>query len=275
MIVFPKAKINLGLYVTGKRSDGYHDIESVFYPIGLSDILEVMVSKEADPGTLTIRLSGIPIEGQSDDNLVVKAFNLIRKKFPIPGLEVWLHKVIPTGAGLGGGSSDGSYMLVLLNRMFHLGIDPVTLRGMALELGSDCPFFIDPVPCLARGRGEQLQPVAVNLEGFFLYLFHPQKGISTSMAYRNVIIYKPQKTLNQLIAEPIHTWRENLLNAFEPYARQQLPAIEEIVALLYESGALYCSLTGSGSAVYGIFDREIRIPEKIEPLLIWKQKISL
>lgn len=274
MIVFPIAKINLGLYVTGKRSDGYHDIESIFYPIGLSDILEVVARKEDHRGNLTIRFSGIPVDGDPDDNLVVKAFNLIRKSVPILSVDVWLHKVIPTGAGLGGGSSDGSSMLVLLNRMFQLGFDQNNLSEMALELGSDCPFFIDPVPCLANGRGERLQPVKVNLDGLYLYLFHPGKGISTSLAYRNVLISKPDEPLDQMTGKPVNTWKENLSNAFEPYAVQQQPTIGEIVGVLNDSGALYSSLTGSGSAVYSLFDREIQVPEKISSFLIWKERLK-
>ncbi|MFH0761835.1 MAG: 4-(cytidine 5'-diphospho)-2-C-methyl-D-erythritol kinase [Bacteroidota bacterium] len=273
MIVFPIAKINLGLYVTNKRSDGYHDIESIFYPIGLSDILEVVSGREDHRGNVTIRLSGIPVDGNPDDNLVVKAFNLIRKRVPVPSVNVWLHKVIPTGAGLGGGSSDGSAMLVLLNRLFQLGLDQKELIEMALELGSDCPFFVNPVPCLAKGRGEQLQPVKVNLDGFYLYLFHPGRGISTSLAYRNVSIGKPVKPLDQLIDKPVNTWKGNIINAFEPYAIQQQSTDCEIIRVLNESGALFSSLTGSGSAVYGLFDREIKVPEKIGPYLIWKQRL--
>jgi len=274
MVVFPIAKINLGLYVTGKRSDGYHDIESIFYPIGLSDILEVVDRKEDHRGNLTIRFSGIPVDGDPDDNLVVKAFNLIRKSVPIPSVTVWLHKVIPTGAGLGGGSSDGSAMLVLLNRMFQLGFDQNRLHEMAMDLGSDCPFFVNPVPCLAKGRGEQLQPVKVNLEGFYLYLFHPGKGISTSLAYRNVLISKPDVPLDQMTGNPVNTWKGNLINAFEPYAIEQQSTIGEILSVINDSGALYSSLTGSGSAVFSLFDREIQVPEKIRSFLIWKQRLN-
>lgn len=273
MIVFPQAKINLGLYVTGKRSDGYHDIESVFYPIGLADILEVVPRKDNPAKDLAIRFSGIPVDGDPRDNLVVKAFNLIRKTAPLPFVEVWLHKAIPTGAGLGGGSSDGSAMLVLLNRMFRLGLSLIQLREMALELGSDCPFFVDPVPCLARGRGEQLEPVRVGLENMYLYLFHPGTGISTSMAYRHVLISKPDIPLDQLAAQPVPAWKGNLTNAFEPYAIQQQPTIGEITGLLDDSGALFTSLTGSGSAVFGLFDREIQVPEQIRPFLIWKERL--
>jgi 4-diphosphocytidyl-2-C-methyl-D-erythritol kinase len=193
---------------------------------------------------------------------------------PVPSVKVWLHKVIPAGAGLGGGSSDGSAMLVLLNRLFRLGLNRTELGDMALNLGSDCPFFVNPLPSLAKGRGEQLQPVRVSLTGFYLYLFHPGEGISTSLAYRNVLIHQPAEPLELLIARPLNEWRETITNAFEPYAISQQSAIGRILSVLNDSGTLFSSLTGSGSAVFGLFDREINVPDEIRSCLIWKQRLN-
>lgn len=274
MIIFPPAKINLGLYVTSKRSDGYHDIETVFYPIGLTDILEVVPDQPGLSGETAIRFSGLPVAGEPSANLVIKAYEKIHSQRALPPVKIWLHKAIPSGAGLGGGSSDGSAMLLTLNRLFDLRLDDALLREMALELGSDCPFFLDPRASLARGRGEQLRPVGLDLGGLFLYLFHPGIMISTSEAYRQIRINRPADSLDRLISKPVASWRGSITNSFEPYAINRHPVIGKILEFLRNQGALFSSLTGSGSAVFGLFDRKIGIPGHISEYLIWNEQLS-
>jgi len=274
MICFPRAKINIGLNVTSKRSDGYHNIETIFYPIGLSDILELIPDPGLAPGTLNLTMSGIPVEGASGTNLVSQAYKIIRAFHPLPGISVHLHKQIPTGAGLGGGSSDGAFMLSALNDLFKLRIPAVRLASMALELGSDCPFFLDPVPSLATGRGEVLKPLNLSLKGLWLYVFQPVGGISTASAYRSVTVREPEINLSGLISLPPHKWRGNIRNAFQDHAVSEIPAIGEILDFLESKKAIYSSLTGSGSAVYGFFKDEISIPADFADYLIWKELLS-
>ncbi len=271
MILFPHAKINIGLYVIGKRSDGYHDIETLFYPIGLSDILEVLPDSSIPPGSVALQMSGIRVEGETDTNLVSRAYQLIRRNCDIPPVRVWLHKQIPTGAGLGGGSSDGACMLRALNELFSLDISDSGLQAMALELGSDCPFFLNPVPSIASGRGERLQPVKVHLSGLQLCLFQPSGGISTAKAYSHVTTGNFSGNLGKLCSLPVESWKGELRNAFEPYAISQIPEIGDIIGTLYKKGAIYCSLTGSGSAVYGLFNGDFAIPAELAPYFIWKE----
>lgn len=271
MVVFPAAKINLGLYVTDKREDGYHNIQTLFYPIGLSDILEVVRDTGGRSGRIDLSLSGLPVEGSSDTNLIVRAYHLLNAQVGLPGVKVYLHKCIPTGAGLGGGSSDGASMLKLLNEIFQLNLSGSDLFDLALQLGSDCPFFLDPVPSFARGRGEELVPADVSLGGKQILLFHPGTGISTGGAYRHVQVNKPAADIEEIVNLPVNAWKDNIMNAFESYAFKQQPVIEYIKKKLYDSGAFYASMTGSGSAVFGLFGREAEIPSEISEYFIWKE----
>lgn len=272
MVVFPGAKINIGLYVTDRRDDGYHNIETLFYPIGLSDILEVLPALANQPGKISLTLSGIKVGGPADDNLVVKAYRLLNERSGLPGVQAYLHKCIPTGAGLGGGSSDGASMLTALNRLFELNLSYCDLFSLALKLGSDCPFFLDPLPSFAYGRGEELKPAGVSLRGMHMLLFHPGTGINTAVAYGFVRVAKPGVPVQQLEQLPVVGWKEVVQNAFEPYACNEQPVIRHIKEELYRSGAVYASMTGSGSAIYGLFDRETKVPSEIEGYLIWKER---
>ncbi len=271
MILFPHAKINIGLYVTAKRSDGYHDIETLFYPIGLSDILEVLPDSTVPPGSVEIQLTGIRVEGDTADNLVARAYHLVRRRHDIPSVSVFLHKQIPTGAGLGGGSSDGAFMLRALNELFNLRFSDSIMQSMALELGSDCPFFLKSTPSIARGRGEILEPSAVSLSGYHLCLFQPAGGISTAMAYQHVLVESDPGSFEERCRRPVEMWKGELRNGFEPYAITLIPAIGQIIRELYKKGAIYSSLTGSGSAVYGLFSGEPEITSGIAPYFIWKE----
>ena len=253
MLAFPNGKINLGLSVTRRREDGYHDIETVFYPLkNIRDALEIVPAK-SDAGLLY--LSGKSVAGNAENNLVQKAYKLMQQRFPgkIPMLDIYLHKGIAMGAGLGGGSADGAAILTLLNDYCHLGADKKLLADLALELGSDCPFFIYNTPQFAAGRGELLAPVNVDLSGYNIQVVCPGVHVSTADAF-SMIRPKPiEYDLRKLAALPVTDWKENVVNDFEALVFTRHPELREIKENLYAAGALYASMSGSGSAVYGIF----------------------
>ena len=251
MILFPPAKINLGLNVLRKREDGYHEIETVMMPIPLTDVLEILTAKE-----FSFRQSGLEIEGAASDNLVVRAYEVLKEAYKLPPVYIHLLKNIPMGAGLGGGSADATYTLIGLNQLFELGLSSEQLRTYAAELGSDCPFFVDDQPQIARGRGEILSPIHVDLKGYYIKLIHPGLHIATKEAYAHVTMNENQLSVEEIIQRPITNWKNELTNAFEISAFQLYPEIEQIKEDLYAEGATYASMTGSGSAVYGIFKEE-------------------
>jgi 4-diphosphocytidyl-2-C-methyl-D-erythritol kinase len=261
MVTFPRAKINFGLRITGRRHDGFHDIESLFYPIDLSDALEfVTAGPKADKDTLDI--TGLPVPGRTDDNLVLRAVKMIREYHPIPFLKLHLHKVIPTGAGLGGGSSDASSVLKYINRYFNLCIPDAELLSLSAQLGSDCPFFINAVPSHVTGRGEKMKEIRPFLEGLYLVLLNPGISLSTREAYLNCHPVKPAKKLTDLIKRPADTWKKCIRNDFEDFAFRIYPEIGKLKTGLYKSGAMYASMTGSGSSVFGIFTgKPLLLPE--------------
>lgn len=260
MITYPIAKINIGLLVTEKRPDGFHNLETIFYPIRMHDILEVVESDE-----FKFSLSGIDVAGDPEDNLVVKAYRLIKNDFQIPAVQVHLHKNIPSGAGLGGGSSDAASMLLTLNELFNLNISREQLMDYALQLGSDCPFFIQEKPVFATGRGEIMQEVIVELKEYFLILVKPQVHVSTALAYQNIVPQRARLSLKGLIGFSVGKWKGNILNHFEKYVFQAYPEVEKIKKVLYEQGAAFALMSGSGSAVYGLFRSEKRGIEKLFP----------
>ena len=267
MIVFPNAKINLGLYVTGERADGYHNIESVLYPVGLCDILEVIPS---GPVT-TFHVTGRAIPGKKEDNIVWKAYELIRSEHDIPPVRIGLHKVIPSGAGLGGGSSDAAFMLRLLKDLFGLPLKMPDLLRLAARLGSDCPFFIRNIPSKAAGRGELLTPCDPFLEGYFGMIYMPEVQISTAGAYKSAPVRFPPENFIHIERTPVHSWKDWLANSFEDHTVSLHPEIARIRERLYEAGAVYASMTGSGSAVYGVFANEPdELPVIPEGELVWK-----
>lgn len=269
MVVFPKAKINIGLNITGKRSDGYHNIETLFFPVGLCDALEFI---ESPPGVTTDELivTGLVTDCNPADNLVVRALNILRNEHPIAPLRMHLHKAIPAGSGLGGGSSDASAMLVTLNKFFSLGIDDTRLKEMALTIGSDCPVFIAGTPVLASGRGEIFTKAPPLPCGLTLVIVHEGIHISTAEAYSNCRPRKPEISLSELIAEPVARWRETIRNDFEEYAFMKHPVLAEIKESMYRAGALYSSMSGSGSAIYGLFAEEPRQIDLIKGKIIFK-----
>jgi len=266
MIYFPVAKINLGLRVVSRRRDGYHDIETVFYPVGLTDVLEIVPNQEKTP---VLNLSGLPFEGDPGDNLCIKAWKLLAADFGLPGVTIALHKLIPAGAGLGGGSSDATATLVLLNTMFDLRLQTGRLAQYALELGSDCPFFLSPGPMLATGRGENLQPVQLNLKDYSLVLLVPPVHVSTKEAYAGVRPRKPGSSLEDIIRLSPEEWRNQLVNNFEEHIFLKYPRIGAIKKQLYDAGAVYASMSGSGSSVYGLFSKPPSRIEGMEDCLVF------
>lgn len=264
MIVFPNCKINLGLNIIGKRTDGYHDLETVFFPLPLYDVLEIIQPAQVQNDT-TIKVTGIALNGNDEDNLCMKAYRLLKKDFPqIPAIKTWLHKTIPAGAGLGGGSADGAHMLLLINRKFNLNLTQQKLLDYALVLGSDCPFFILNKPCFAEKRGEVLEPVPLHLSGYKLVLINPGIHVNTGWAFSHVK-YSAAGQIKKAIQTPLQQWQNNLLNDFEPVVFKKYPEIQDIKTYLSEKGALYTSMSGTGSSVYGIFTGDNKIDIDIFP----------
>jgi len=269
MISFPKAKINIGLRIIRKRDDGFHDIETFFYPVGLNDALEFVVL----PGKVTtdeLTVTGIDIKTRHDKNLVIRAVRKMREKFPVPFLKIHLHKAIPSGAGLGGGSSDAACMIKSINKCFNFSLSDDELRDFALELGSDCPFFINPEPSVARGRGEDLKVINPVLNGYYAALINPGIHISTREAFLNSKPSAPEESMEKLITDNPCEWGNTLINDFEDYVFRLYPQIGEIKRSLYRSGALYASMSGSGSTIYGIFREKPEINKKLRKNLIWE-----
>lgn len=252
MVVFPNAKINLGLNIVKKRSDGYHNLETVFYPIGINDIVEITANDSTSTG-VTFTSSGLSVDVGTSNNLCVKAYDLLKQDFDLPPVKIHLHKLIPMGAGLGGGSADAAFVLQALNNKFNLRISQTKIVEYALTLGSDCPFFIINKPCYAEGRGEVIEEIQLNLKGYKILLINPGIHISTATAFSKIIPYKPTKSVKEIINNPIETWKDNLKNDFEFSAFSEYPEIKNIKEYLYSQGAVYASMTGTGSTVYGIF----------------------
>lgn len=255
MVSFPPCKINLGLHILRKRTDGYHDIETCFYPVPWTDILEIIPAQ-----TLTFTSSGHTIPGAADDNLCLQAFRLLQQDHAIPPVHIHLHKVIPMGAGLGGGSADAAYTLRMLNDMFALNLSMTALMNLAARLGSDCAFFIQDHAMLGTGRGEVLSPLAVSLKGKYIVLVKPDIHVSTAEAYAGVTPDLPARAVEQVVMAPLDTWRTFLYNDFEQSVLVRYPAIAAIKQQLYDAGAVYAAMSGSGSTVFGIFDQEITWP---------------
>ncbi len=260
MIVYPISKINIGLQVTGKRPDGFHNLETIFYPIQIRDALEVVESE-----SFSFEMSGLGVEGTPDQNLVVKAYELVRSDYSLPPVKIHLHKNIPTGAGLGGGSSDGAYMLMLLNDLFDLNVSKEKLFEYALSLGSDCPFFLYGKPVFATGRGEIMEDVDIDLKNYSLIMVKPPVHISTAEAYRNIVPQKSRLSLKGLIDFPVTRWKGNILNQFERYVFERYPEVEKVKQVLYEQGAYFALMSGSGSSVFGLFRSEKRTLEQFFP----------
>jgi 4-diphosphocytidyl-2-C-methyl-D-erythritol kinase len=253
MIVFPNCKINLGLFVTEKRSDGYHNIESIFLPIDWSDVLEINF---ADGREFSLESTGRIIDSPMEENIIYKAFQLMQAQFNVPNLSVHLLKQLPTGAGLGGGSSDGAFAIRAINEICQLNLSIEKMEELAAQLGSDCPFFIQNEACLVKGRGEILQPIDIDLSGYHVGLIHPGIHVSTPQAYGKI---KPQAAtfdLYEIMSVPVEDWKDVLRNDFETPVFNMFSIISDIKEEMYNEGAIYASMSGSGSAVYGLFEEK-------------------
>ena len=264
MITFPNAKINIGLQVTERRPDGYHNLDTVFYPIPINDALEVIVAEGADYDC-RLHISGITIEGDTDNNLVVRAYRLLATDYTLPSVDIYLHKHIPTGAGLGGGSADASFMLRLLNEMFELGITTEKLEAYAARLGADCPFFITGNPVYATGIGNEFHSIDLDLSGWHIVVVKPDVFVSTKEAYSMVRPEKPAVTLDAKIVRPIAEWKDTISNDFEKGIFALHPELASIKAKLYELGATYAAMSGSGSSLFGLFETPIASVEQHFP----------
>ena len=255
MLTFPNCKINLGLSITNRRNDGYHDLETVFYPVtGLKDALEIVPAKGAES---TLNVSGKTVAGDAGNNLVWKAYRLLQQRFPdaVRPIDIYLHKAIPMGAGLGGGSADGAFALRLMNDFFKLNLPDEALATMALALGSDCPFFICNTPRFASGRGEQMQPVAVDLSAYSIQVICPQVHVSTAEAFGMIQPRPAAFDLRNLPQLPVAEWKQKVVNDFEAPVFSLHPELLMIKDQLYAGGALYAAMSGSGSALFGLFEK--------------------
>lgn len=254
MVIFPNCKVNLGLNILRKREDGFHDLETVFYPLPLRDILEINRSKEKTGDTIQLSITGLDIDADGINNLCIKAYELLKKRFPdLPPVRLHLHKIIPAGGGLGGGSADASFTLLLLNKMFALGLSAKELMEMGLQLGSDCPFFILNKPCIAKGRGEILEEITLDLSAYKFIIVNPGIHVETGAMFKQIKPAIPSTSLKDLVKLPVEKWKDVMTNDFEEIVFTLHPEIANIKNELYKAGAVYASMSGSGSTVYGIF----------------------
>lgn len=269
MICFPNAKINLGLSVTEKRPDGFHNIETILYPVDLKDILEIIIAPDKK---FSFTASGLQIPGESKNNLVIKAIELLRKDFQLDPVEIHLHKAIPMGAGLGGGSSDAACTVKLLNDLFELDLSVSEMQEYARQLGSDCAFFIENKPAFAYQRGDETELIELKLDQYKIVIVKPDCHIPTNEAYSWAQPGDKGIPVKKIMREPAEKWRAFLFNAFEPEVIKRFPEIGEIKNALYRNGAFYASMSGSGSAVFGIFASDPILPPSFDKYFIWRSR---
>ncbi|WP_372754517.1 4-(cytidine 5'-diphospho)-2-C-methyl-D-erythritol kinase [Labilibaculum sp.] len=272
MLCFPNAKINIGLNIVEKRADGFHNIETLFYPIPLLDGLEIVESKSKK--TYEFTSSGIPIHINDKDNIVCKAFELLRSRYSIPPTKIHLHKNIPFGAGLGGGSADAAFMIKMLNELYQLNIPHEEMENLAGQLGSDCPFFIKNQAVFAEGKGDVFTECKIDLSGYFILLVKPDIHIGTPEAYANTTPAIPKQSLKIVSKEPIKNWKNLIFNDFENSIFPNHPELAEIKYKLYEMGAVYASMSGSGSSLFGLFKEKPNKPEEWKKHFCWMSKLD-
>ncbi len=272
MITFPNAKINLGLNIVEKRKDGYHNIETVFYPVGWKDVLEIILSpkKINRKSDVQFHSSGLKITGGFQKNSSVIAYQLLKEKYALPPIEMHLHKIIPAGAGLGGGSADAAFTLMSLNKIFNLTLSDGELESFASSIGADCSFFIRNKPVFAKGIGDEFEVIKLDLTDYFIVIVKPDVHVNTAQAYKNVIPKQPEIPVSEVIQKPVDEWRNFLVNDFETTVFKKHPAVKHIKEQLYDSGALYASMSGSGSAVFGIFEEKIDLSSKFGGYYVWE-----
>jgi len=264
MLAFANAKINLGLNLTEKRNDGYHNLETVFYPIKLNDVVEII---DADETSCIIK--GIDIPGSAEDNICLKAFKSLQSDFNLPHQQIILLKNIPVGAGLGGGSADAAFLIKLVNDKFNLGLSIDKMQDYARVLGADCAFFIENKPTFAFGKGDEFKEIKIDLSNYYMVLVKPPIHVSTAEAYSKVNVKQPQTILKELINLPLSEWKANIVNDFETSVFEKYPEIDEIKTKLYAAGATFALMSGSGSSVFAIFEKEVNLPELEEDNLVF------
>ena len=265
MIVFPACKINLGLFITEKRSDGFHNLESCFYPVPWHDVLELIPADRTEFSS-----SGLSIPGNSQDNLCLRAYELLKTDFDLPPVRMHLHKIVPIGAGLGGGSADAAFTLKLLNEQFDLSLSILQLETYARQLGSDCAFFIQNRPLYCTEKGDVFSEISVDLGGYYLLLVYPNLVIATAEAYAGVRPRRPEVPLEQLLEKPVMSWRDGVHNDFENSLFPRYPLLANLKQQLYEAGAVYASMSGSGSTIYGIFDAPVADLNQFADYRVWE-----
>lgn len=256
MLIFPNAKINLGLFLTEKRPDGYHSLQTVFYPIKIYDAVELV-----DHHTTVCQVQGMDIPGNAQDNLCIQAFKALQNDFSLPHQKIVLLKNIPVGAGLGGGSADAAFVVKLANQKFSLDLSVSKMQDYVRKLGADCAFFIENKPVYAYGKGDEFETKSIDLSGCFLVLVKPPVHVSTAEAYNGAKVKLPVKSLKDLVDLPIEKWRDSILNDFEPSIFAKYPQIDEIKTALYQAGAIFALMSGSGSSVFAIFEKPVQLPE--------------
>ena len=252
MLTFPSCKINLGLFITEKRADGFHNLQSYFYPVRWRDVLEIIPASQVEFSS-----SGLAIPGNSGDNLCLRAYHLLKADFDLPPVRMHLHKIVPIGAGLGGGSADAAFALKLLSEQFRLGLNVTQLETYARQLGSDCAFFIQNRPLYCTGKGDVFSEIGVDLSGYYIRLVYPNLAISTAEAYAGVRPQQPVISLAELLERPITDWRDTVQNDFEDSLFPKYPILAQLKQQLYDAGAVYASMSGSGSTIYGIFNAPV------------------
>jgi 4-diphosphocytidyl-2-C-methyl-D-erythritol kinase len=265
MLLFPNAKINIGLQIVAKRPDGFHDLQSCFYPIGWSDMLEVLTAEKTQ-----FRSSGLDIPGDATQNLCLRAYQLMARDWALGPVDIHLHKIVPIGAGLGGGSADGAFAIRAFNDIFEIQLSDNQMENYARQLGSDCAFFIQNQPKYGFGKGDELAPIDLSLKGKHLVLVYPNIHISTAEAYAGVRPQPARCDLREVLRQPVETWREEVKNDFENHLFVKYPNLEKIKNEFYDQGALYASMTGSGSTIFGIFNQALTLPTHWSQWTTWQ-----
>ncbi|MFA6260174.1 MAG: 4-(cytidine 5'-diphospho)-2-C-methyl-D-erythritol kinase [Bacteroidia bacterium] len=279
MITFPSAKVNLGLNIYNQRQDGFHNMETIMYPLLFSDMLEIIQNTDWKEGEAVFTLSGygLPVEGNLQENLVFRAYSLLNEVYKLPPVRACLYKKIPMGAGLGGGSSDAAFMLKLLNVKFALGIQEQELETYASKLGSDCAFFIRNKPVYIYGKGHELESIEFSLQGWYMVLLNPGIHSSTAEAYQGVKkkeIYDPNNSVKAIIQQPVAMWKDKLYNQFEPSVFARYPELETIKSALYQAGATYASMSGSGSSLFGLFTSPPKLTASLQEKMVYQGWLS-
>lgn len=273
MLLLPNCKINLGLQVVRKRPDGYHELQTVFYPIPLRDNLELRELRNSD-APYALQLAGQAIEGNPDDNLIIKVYRQLKEEFDLPALDIYLYKHIPLGAGLGGGSSDAAFMMKGLNEVFELGLSDYEMERRLAGLGADCAFFVQNVPAYATGIGDELTPIPLSLKGMYIVLVKPDVFVSTREAYAGVTPKEPEHDLLKALRRPVTEWRDRVVNDFEPSVFAAHPELAAVKQTLYDMGADYAAMSGSGSTLFGLFSRPVPEARKVfKEHFVWTEHL--